>query len=275
MYIYIGSKSHKPEVGVGSSSAELQDNSLYDRHQKNRQLEQEAWFPPDAYESQYEPPPEDQAVVLRPKPTHPTGDQDQSDRPPALYDTLHPTRRRQYTPSIGSGKELPNPLYSGILSSRPNSQLLHSGSGTVHSTDDGGNTNTPIIVGEPLYSEANMPPAEGGTVYSEPTLPAQTSEPLDSQSYSPPPPPDPKSIPTYADAGPASMSSQEHLYSELPDPRHYDKPSSNPRPHGRIPIFHLPPPPPLPYTLDSNKNPGEFSSASSLGDESAVKSDMS
>ena len=255
-----GGKSRKPnEAGM-----ELTDNSLYDGSRKNRYREE---FLPDAFEAQYEPPPDE-----HPKPTHPTG---QLDQPPPLYDTLNPSQRQHSTNSIGSGKELPNPLYSGFPSSRPTSQQLQdSGSGTGHSAKG--------VRGEPLYSEAtDNRPIDNGAVYTEPNMDtSRTSQLLDSHpppppdpqnipsdpfSPSPPPAPDPRSIPTispnakddvvftssdhtydpltstniptYAEAGPGS---QEHLYSELPDPGHS---GSTHRP----PVFHIPPPP-LPPT---------------------------
>lgn len=212
---------------------ELQDNSLYDRRQKHHQ---EVEFPPDAYESQYEPSPkEKESVLLRPKPTHPTTDRMSGPQP--VYDSLGPSERKQSIFSSGSGKELPNPLYSGLpakrISSHPTSQQNDSGSGTVRNTaggvDSGGHSE------EPLYSEAKEPPANNA-LYTEPDLPAsRTSRRLDSP---PPPPPDPSSIPTYAEAGP-SMSSQEHLYIELNDPD-----TSSTRLPDRTPVFHVPPPPP-------------------------------
>ena len=225
----VKSKSSVLEAGV-DGGVELQDNSLYDRHQKHQQ---EAEFPPDAFESQYDPSPkEKESVLLRPKPTHPTTDGLSGPQP--VYDSLGPSERKHSVFSSGSGKELPNPLYSGLpakrISSRPTSQLNDSGSGTVHNTAGSGGHSE-----EPLYSEAKEPPADNA-LYTEPSLPAsRISRRLDSP---PPPPPDPNSIPTYAEAGP-SMSSQEHLYTELHDPE-----TSSTRPPDRTPVFHAPPPPP-------------------------------
>ena len=250
---------------------DLQDNSLYHRHQKNNsQQQQEEEFSPEAFEIQYEPPPdEDQAAPLRPKPTHSTLVLQQ---PQPLYDTLNSTatERQSFAASIGSGRELPNPLYSGTpASSRPTSQLQDSGSGTVNGTK--GNT------GEPLYSEANAPQPGNGVVYTEVDhRGSQTS-----QNPTPPPPPDPSSIPQdpsppalpdlhnnpmYTEAGPGT-GSQEHLYSELPDPHHHN---SALHPHTRSPIFHVPPPP------SSRENLAELSSSSPPGSkmQSEVKSTM-
>ena len=204
-------------------------------------------------------------MLLQPKPTHPTSDQ--TNQPQPVYDTLTPSGRESFTVSIGSGKELPNPLYSGLAkSSRPNSQLQDSGSGTVHSQDNTGKGTED----EPLYSEANMPSTNEG-VYTEPdknitrssqllsdtSPPPSHSHPNDPLIVTPPPPPDPRTIPNtssppsnpshlqpneladpnntpmYAEP---NLGSQEHLYSELPDPQH---PQNNNSP----PIFHTPPPP--------------------------------
>ena len=237
---------------------ELQDNSLYDKDMNNRRQQDEAEFPPEAFESQYEPTSdEDLGGPTRPKPTHPQGPLEQ---PQPVYDTLNPSSTHQQTmstSSIGSGRELANPLYSGIPSSRPTSQLQDSGNGTVRSM---GTTKE-----EPLYSEANNNKA----VYTHPDMRVSQTSQL---GLSPPPPPDPRNIPTgssspsdvpdttvydpldapdpttmpaYAEAGPGN---QEHMYTELPDTRHHDKDSSPSRP-----FFHVPPPPP-----SSEENSGEF-----------------
>ena len=222
----------------------MQDNSLYHGHKKGKEEEE---FPPDAYESQYEPPPSDgHAVPLRPKPTHPT--EPPSTEPLPLYDTLNPAGRQVSTYSSTSSRDLPNPLYSGT---RPTSQH-DSGSGHVRERGGGGRGKSE----EPLYSEANNPLESSGVVYSEPD--SRGSKLLADSSPAPPVPPDPRTIPTaspphntapvinslndimefptYAEAGPAG--SQEHLYSELPDRR---DPESSP---SRRPNFNIPPPPP-------------------------------
>lgn len=241
--LYIGGKSKSAEFkDSGDGGIELQDNSLYDRHQKSKQ---EAEFPPDAYESQYEPSPKERdSVLLRPRPTHPTTDE--LNQPQPLYDSLGPSGRQRSTISIGSGKELPNPLYSGLPAkstlSRPTSQQNNSGSGIVHNADRGVDHS-----GEPLYSEANEPLANDA-LYTEPGLPVlRGSRRFESP---PPPPPDPSSIPAYAEAGPA-MASQEHLYTELHNPDI----SSTHLPN-RTPVFHVPPPPPP-------ETPGKYLSDSS------------
>ena len=259
---HIGGNS-KSEVDGGN---ELQDNSLYHRHQKNENRQQEEEFSPEAFESQYEPPPdEDQSVPLQPKPTHSTLVLQQ---PQPLYDTLNPSERLSFAASIGSSREQPNPLYSGTpASSRPTSQLQDSGTGTVNGSK----------MEEHLYSEANTPQFNNGVVYSE--LDHHASQA--SLNSTPPPPPDPRRIPKdpsppalpdlpnnpmYAEAG-SGVGSQEHLYSELPDPRHHD---GAPHTHTRSPIFHVPPPP------SSNENLAERSSISLAGSktESDVKTDM-
>ena len=231
-----GKGSAKPE----ESGQEMQDNSLYHKHRHNKENEQE--FPPEAFESQYEYPPDDNHTVpLRPKPTHPTGPQ--SDQPP-LYDTLNAAGggRQASTYSSASSRDLPNPLYSGT---RPTSQH-DSGSGTINGK--GGGTE------EPLYSEASVPRDNPGVLYSKPD--SRGSKLLESFSVEPPVPPDPRTIhtssppsntapiisnpneaPTYAEAGPAG--SEEHLYSELPNKQTSASSPSHPPPN-----FHIPPPPP-------------------------------
>ena len=240
----------------GETGLEMQDNSLYQGHNKKQKEKQEE-FPPEAFESQYEPPPDDHIVPLRPKPTHPTGPP--TDGAPPLYDSLNPTGRHLSTYSSSSSRELPNPLYSGT---RPTSQH-DSGSGSIINNRGGvggvrGGVGGGGGVEEPLYSEANMPPEAVEGVYTDPDT--QTSKLLESFSAQPPPPPDPRTIPTaspppkttplvddsdnpkepptYAEAGPAG--SQEHLYSELPDSHHHPHTSSPSNP----PNFHIPPPPP-------------------------------
>ena len=230
---------------------EMQDNSLYKQNKKP--VENRKEFPPEAFESQYEAPPDDgHTVPLRPKPTHPTGAPTEGALP--LYDSLNPAGRHVSTYSSTSSRELPNPLYSGA---RPTSQH-DSGSGVIHSKTVRGGTGGGGGGEEPLYSEAGVPPETNGGIYTEPD--SRGSKLLDPFSAPPPPPPDPRTIPTaspplktaplvdgsddpkelptYAEAGPAG--SEEHLYSELPDPHRHPDTSSPSHPSH----FHIPPPPP-------------------------------
>ena len=251
----------------GEAGLEMQDNSLY--KQSKKLVENREEFPSEAFESQYEAPPDDgHTVPLRPKPTHPSGAPIEGTLP--VYDLLNPAGRHLSTYSSTSSKELPNPLYSGT---KPTSQH-DSGSGVIHSRGVvGGGTAGSGGGEEPLYSEASVLPETNGGVYTEPD--SRGSKLLDSFSAPPPPPPDPRTIPTaspplktaplvdgsdepptYAEAGPAG--SEEHLYSELPDPhRHPDTSSPSHPPH-----FRIPPPPPTqpppsstPLPSDSTEEP--------------------
>lgn len=242
-------------------------------------------FPPEAYESQYDPASDvGTFVMLRPKPTHPTYELELDNQPHPLYDLLSPHEEMSRA-SLSSGKELPNPLYSGLPvsagNSRPTSQFHDSGSGSVqHGLGTGvvWNGSREGTAEEPQYSEATGQSSSDGQapVYSEPSSRvSRSSQHLEGLSTPPPPPlpPHPRDFPMYAEAGPPSgveeggrpetdpgrplsLGSQEHLYSELKDfPR-------KGKPEARAPVFHTPPPPPP--KIESS---GEFTSHSSTEGE--------
>ena len=245
-------------------------------------------FPPEAYESQYEPASDmGHFIVLRPRPTHPTLESELDDQPHPLYDLLSP--HEESRASMASGKELPNPLYSGLPisagNSRPTSQFHDSGSGSVQHGSGTGvvwNGSREGTVGEPQYSEATgQSSSDGqGPLYMEPT--SRSSQHLEGLSTPPPPPlpPHPRDIPMYAEAGPPSgveesgrlgtdpsrplsLGSQEHLYSELKDLPRKGKPDAC------APVFHTPPPPP-----PKIESAGEFMSHSSTeGEVTALMGD--
>ena len=227
-------------------------------------------------------------MEAEPKPTHPTHLALESEEHyHLLYDTLSPHDDKPPA-SYTSGKDLPNPLYSGLpvsaANSRPTSQYHDSGSGNVRHNSGNGvvwyGSQGAATVDELQYAVGNDQSSVG--FYTEPTVQMSRPSQYIEQHYSPPPPlpPHPRDSTPYAEAGPPSREisqgagelaenniqppsppSQEHLYSELKE--YNRRAETSPRVETESPVLQVPsPPPPVPPSkLGESREP----SSSTLG----------